>query len=105
MSEMLEDIVREMRESMGWPNPDGRPLTARVQDYIFKMYADRIEAAAKKMADENVRLRATLKPVLECDTDFDICGALEEGDIDTVTAPFDAVSTAKRIYKESEVAK
>lgn len=52
---------------------------------------------------EIARLRAALKPVLECDTDFDVCGAFEEGDIDTVAAPFDAVRAAKRIYNESEV--
>lgn len=55
--------------------------------------------------EEIKNLRAALKPVLECDTDFDICGAIEEGDVGSVTAPFDAVNKAQRIYSEGEVKK
>ena len=80
--ETTKDIVNEIRtfaKHSSWVSPG-----------TLREFADRIEAAAKEMRDENAKLNAALKPVLDIvmdDATSDLSMEL-------------AITEAKRICKE-----
>ena len=81
-NETIQEIVAEMI------------AVARANGFGRSHWADRIEAACKREAVENARLRAALKPVLEVDMSH--C-------VNILPRCHDAVREVQRIYAESEV--
>lgn len=123
MSETIEDILREMRD---WPMHSCFVTEIGVAAYTklkFSEFANRLDAAHKRdlkaivdlneiamktetdevtrLREENERLKAALKPVLDCITDGIVLTNYEsscaEG-FDECMNAVDAVDEAKRIY-------
>lgn len=105
--ETIDDIVADIRaQNLGMPE-DMECVSPLVCDML--RLADRIEKAAKwlveglndgiverdqyieKLTSENARLRAALKPVLDCDVTKE-----------SYLAQSEAVWTSQRIWKEGE---
>ena len=93
----VADIVREIRNFASVvENRDGDVLYCA--SGVLGCYADRIEAAAKL---ENARLRAALKPVLECSLRGCVYAVCNDGKLHHISG---LVLAAQRIYNEGEAA-
>lgn len=93
--ETVADIVADMRV-------EGHAGDASCLEWVgTKMlhYADRIEAAAKREAVEAARLRAALKPVLECKVKSAMTAEIEVGRSEYCA---NLIEQAQRIYHEGE---
>lgn len=88
-----ETIVAEMRD-------EGHTGDASCLEWVgakIRHYADRFEAAA--MRAENARLRAALKPVLECKVLGAMTAEIGPGESDYCS---NIIFKAQRIYNEGE---
>ena len=99
--ETIADIVADIRaQNQGLPE-DSYALSPLVCDLLS--FADRIEAARQRevaeLRSENARLRAALKPVLECKVMSAMTAEIEPGKSEYCAA---IIEKAQRIYSEGE---
>ena len=109
--ETINDIVREMRESFNqsWHDIDrewARDLAGRIEAAAKRCcyncaWYNAYEVSLDDMKSENARLRAALKPVLNCDCQLDDYQTKEA----YMVALGTAVTEAQRIYNEGEATK
>ena len=100
--ETIADIVADIRaQNQGLPEDD-YALSPLVCDLLS--ISDRIEAAAKRevaeLRSENARLRAALRPVLECKVMSAMTAEIGPGKSEYCAA---IIEKAQRIYNEGEV--
>ena len=101
--ETISDIVSEMRKAEAtWH----RSEIAQLPTQYLKEWSDRIEAAHQRevaeLREENARLRAALKPVLEVYiSQDDNSVSVYDSRLDAAYA-LNAVREAKRIYNDGE---
>ena len=100
-NETIADIVADIRaQNQGLPE-DSYALSPLVCDLLS--FADRIEAARQRevaeLRSENARLRAALKPLLECKVMSAMTAEIEPGKSEYCAA---LIEKSQRIYNEGE---